>query len=131
MGMDRCKYATTSPDYLAYPAGVADCPFHVWEERVEEIRATASLRDCWDGENAQAPQKEDVEAAVEFAEVLRKIGAPPPDCIVPSLDGAIIFTWQPVRDGKVTVATIEVCSQGALDFFVSKPYPVPQKTTAS
>lgn len=52
------------------------------------------MADDWDGLGAKAPTRELVESALGLAIVLSEMGLPPPQSVVPGLDGTVNFEWQ-------------------------------------
>ena len=67
----------------------------IWEQRKLEILSYKELEENWDGEGAPAFREELVFSAVLFLSELRdKLGKYPPNRVIPSQDGEIVFEWQ-------------------------------------
>ena len=77
-----------------------------WEPAVQAILAMQHLGDDWDGLGAKAPSRELLESAIGLAFLSLERGTPPPDRVVPGLDGVVIFEWQPA-DGTYTEVEID------------------------
>jgi hypothetical protein len=76
-----------------------------WEPAVEEVVAYQHLGDNWDGFGAKAPTRELLESAIGLAYIFYGKGVPPPQRVVPGVDGTVLFEWQ-LTDG--TYAEVEI-----------------------
>jgi hypothetical protein len=66
-----------------------------WVLRSRELQSLRKLEDNWDGNGAEAPLPELIENAIEFFAFYRESRkVSPPDRIVASPNGSIVFEWQ-------------------------------------
>lgn len=76
-----------------------------WQPTVKKIVEFQHLGDDWDGQGAQAPSFDLVASAVGLAYLLHQQGVDPPNCVVPGVEGAVVFEWH-FPDG--TYSEIEI-----------------------
>jgi len=76
-----------------------------WEPAVQKIVEFQHLGDDWDGLGAVAPSHELLACAIGLAYLFSENGLPPPNCVVPGLDGSVNFEWQ---DPDGTIAEVEI-----------------------
>jgi len=76
-----------------------------WETAVQKIVGFQNLEDDWDGQGAKAPSRDLLESAIGLAYTYNHNGVPPPQCVVPGIDGSVVFEWQH-PDG--TFAEVEI-----------------------
>lgn len=75
-------------------------PFHrtsdtqTWEERIQELETFRSYQHDWDGQGAEAPSSELMDSAVNLAQQLVQKGIDAPSCVVPGVNGTVVFEWQ-------------------------------------
>ena len=78
---------------------------HTWQNSLESLTSLAKLEDDWDGQDAEAPAGDLIDSALEFAEALRSANVQLPCRVVASVNGTVIFEWQP-RSGIYADAEI-------------------------
>jgi hypothetical protein len=80
-------------------------PAGPWEPAVQKIVGFQHLGVNWDGLGANVPSRELLESAIGLAYTFLDSGVVPPDSVVPTLAGAVVFEWQ-FPDG--TLAEVEI-----------------------
>lgn len=65
-----------------------------WSKRIEDLEAIRNYQNDWDGQGATAPSPELVESAVSLAQMLAQRRVDAPSCIVPGVNGTVVFEWQ-------------------------------------
>lgn len=65
-----------------------------WDAIYETILQLGTLQDNWDGQESPAPSYDVVQGALRLANTLKELGYPPPDKVVPSVNGTIYFEWR-------------------------------------
>lgn len=81
---------TSSEPVHARPQRIL-CP---WEAVIDKVIAIQNLGDDWDGLGAVAPTGELLASAVGLAYLLKDRGMEPPNAVVASLSGTVVFEWQ-------------------------------------
>jgi hypothetical protein len=76
-----------------------------WEPAVQKMVAFQHLGDDWDGQGARAPSYEVLASAIGLAYTLYQQGVDPPNCVVPGIDGSVIFEW---HDPDGTYTEVEI-----------------------
>lgn len=67
----------------------------LWAQWFENLLSIRSLQDDWDGDGADAPTPEVVDAASRFLNAIRRSKQfPVPNRIVPSPNGTVVIEWQ-------------------------------------
>ena len=79
--------------------GVATLQWHGddsenWQRRIENLEAFRTYQDDWDGQGAEAPTAELVQSAIHLASILRQAKIDAPSCVVPGVNGTVVFEWQ-------------------------------------
>jgi hypothetical protein len=64
-----------------------------WKHVDEELIRFRSLGNDWDGEGSDAPSDELIDAAASFARHFNSAGATPPDRVLASVNGTVLFEW--------------------------------------
>jgi len=64
-----------------------------WQPTVKKIVEFQHLGDDWDGQGAKSPSFDLLASAVGLAYVLYQQDVDPPNCVVPGVDGTVIFEW--------------------------------------
>jgi hypothetical protein len=64
-----------------------------WKHVDEELIRFRSLGDDWDGEGSDAPPDDLIDTATSFARHLCCCGESPPDRILASVNGTVLFEW--------------------------------------
>ena len=88
------------------PAEHPGPPGGPWTAVVEKIVTFQQLGNDWDGYGAEAPSGAVVESAVGLAYCFQENGVRPPQRVVPSPGGEIVFEWQE-PDGTYTEVEID------------------------
>ena len=65
-----------------------------WDKRIEELEAFRTYKHDWDGQGAEAPSSELMDSAVNLAHQLIQTGIDAPSCVVPGVNGTVVFEWQ-------------------------------------
>lgn len=65
-----------------------------WDKRIEELEALRTYEDDWDGQGAEALSVELMDSAVNLAQLLIQRGIDAPSCVVPGVNGTVVFEWQ-------------------------------------
>lgn len=77
----------------------------------EPFAGIAALDDDWDGDGAEAPSKAMRESAIDLARQLEQLGSPPPQRIVATVDGGIVYRWR----SENQVAEVEFIRPGLVE----------------
>jgi len=86
-----------------------------WSIGLQELTEIRSLEDDWDGQGALAPSSELVESAEELARELQTLRVAGPSCVVPGVNGTVVFEWEFGPDLSIE---IEVTEPGAGEGFL-------------
>ena len=65
-----------------------------WDKRMEELEGLRHTQDDWDGQGATAPSSGHLDSAITLAQFLLRHGVDAPSCVVPGVNGTVIFEWQ-------------------------------------
>ena len=102
----------------AQSAGVMPEGGGVWHPAIQKIVTFQDLHDDWDGQGAKAPDLALLESSVGLAYLLAGRGMPPPDRVVPGLEGSVIMEWQ---EPGGTYREIEIVERFFAEVMVLEP----------
>jgi hypothetical protein len=65
-----------------------------WDKCMKDLEGISAYHNDWDGQGAEAPSSEIMDSAVNLAKLLHQQGIDPPSCVVPGVNGTVVFEWQ-------------------------------------
>src|SRR6185369_6855744 len=65
-----------------------------WDATLDEMAGFQNLGDNWDGQGAKVPTQELLASAIGLGRLISARGIPPPQRVVPGIEGSIIMEWQ-------------------------------------
>jgi hypothetical protein len=65
-----------------------------WKKRIDKLEVFRTYQKNWDGQGAEAPTEELLQSAIQLANILRQAEVVAPSCVVPGVNGTIVFEWQ-------------------------------------
>jgi hypothetical protein len=89
-----------------------------WEPAVQKMVAFQNLGDDWDGPGAQPPSYELLCSAIGLAYTLCQQGIDPPNRVVPTPEGSVVFEWQ---DPDGTYTEVEVVGWLSAEVMLIEP----------
>lgn len=87
-----------------------------WKSAIDELLRIRLLSDDWDGEGSLAPEQEVVDSAIRMATDFDRNRMPPPDRVVVTVNGTIIF--ERIEDGtfmEIEVSAIDSATLRIID----------------
>ena len=78
-----------------------------WEKRIANLEAFKTYKNDWDGQGAEALTNELVQSAIHLANVLRQANIDVPSCVLPGVNGTIIFEWQDADGAYLEIEVTE------------------------
>ena len=95
----------------AQPMSRVQGPPAWWDQTMEQLRATRSLGENWDGYGAATPRAEIIQSAVGFLHFLSTYASVPAPYITPTRAGGVLFEWeQGPHQLEVDICTRDVAS---------------------
>ncbi|HTU89622.1 MAG TPA: hypothetical protein VMF69_05955 [Gemmataceae bacterium] len=89
-----------------------------WEPAVMKLVEFEHLGDNWDGLGARAPSSEMLASAIGLAYCFLEQAVDPPDCVVPGLEGSVMFEW---HDPDGTYTEVEIVRPLYAEVMVIEP----------
>jgi hypothetical protein len=89
-----------------------------WDEALKELDGYRTYGDDWDGQGAAGIPSELIDGAVALAATLKRGGVAAPQCVVPGVQGTVVFEWDLPDGGSISLDVVE---PGTADLFLFSP----------